>query len=167
MPAISKNKTDGPGTTEAAGDKQSSKFLLGGKYFLLTLLVISQAIGAYVLVDEHYRDIYVFVFGSLPDYSVTYTLDEIIANPAGTNAQRFLIVEIGMELSHHDHAIMVDQNMMKIKDRFNHVLSGRTVNELIQFEERDLLRRELADEVNLAIGVRSVRNLYFTKYVMQ
>ncbi len=167
MPAFSDNKTDGPGTEVVDQEKQGSKFLPKGKYFLLVILILSQAVGAYVLIDEHYQDIYVFIFGSLPDYSATYRMDEIIANPYGSNANRFLVVEIGMELRHHDHAELVDKNIMQIKDRFNEVLSARTVRELIQFEEREKLRVELADEVNRAIGVHSVRNLYFTKYIMQ
>ena len=167
MPAFSDNKTDGPGTTITDQDKQGSKFLQRGKYFLLAIVILSQATGAYVLVDEHYNDIYTYIFGSLPDFSTTYMMEEIIANPYGSNAQRFLVVEIGIELRHHDHVELVDKNLMKIKDRFNEVLSSRTARELIQFEEREKLRRELADEVNKAIGVYSVRNLYFTKYVMQ
>ncbi|MDI6402799.1 flagellar basal body-associated FliL family protein, partial [Balneolaceae bacterium ANBcel3] len=153
--------------TTAEEEVQSSKFLPKGKYFLLVILILSQAVGAYVVIDEHYKDIYIFIFGSLPDHSTTFLMEEIIANPAGTNAQRFLVVQIGIELSHIDHVVLMEDNMMKIKDRFNEVLSSRTVPELVQFEERDRLRRELAKEVNEAIGVRSVRNLYFTKYVMQ
>ena len=166
MPAISKTQTDGPGTTPIE-EVQSSNFLPRGKYFLLAILLLSQAAGAYVLIDEHYQDIYIFIFGELPDHSETYMLDEIIANPAGSNAQRFLVVEIGMELSHSDHVELVDANIMHIRDRLNYTLSSRTVNELIHYKERERLRRELAHEVNDIIGVRSVRNLYFTKYVMQ
>ncbi len=166
MPAFSKDKSEGPGTTPVQ-EQQSSKFLPKGKYFLLFILLIGQVVGAYVIVDEYYQDVYVFVFGSMPDYSETYAIDEIIVNPSGSNAQRFLVVEIGMELSHGDHVILVDRNIMKIRDRLNEVLSSRTVNELIRYKERENLRVELAEEINEIIGVRSVRNLYFTKYVMQ
>lgn len=167
MPAFSEKNTDEPGTNVDNLETQSSKFLPRGKYFLLVILILSQAVGAYVLVDEHYKDIYEFVFGGMPDYSTTYLLEEIIANPSGSNAQRFLVVEIGMELRHQDHVPLIEKNLMKINDRFIEVLSSRTVSELIRFEERESLRKELADEVNDAIGVHSVRNLYFTKYVMQ
>lgn len=167
MPAFTSNKTDGPGTVVDDQDVQGSKFLPKGKYFLLVLLLLCYAAGAFVFIDEHYSDIYVFIFGSMPDHSTTYLMDEIIANPYGSNANRFLVVQIGMELQHHKHIELVESNMMKIKDRFNEVLSSRTVRELIQNEEREKLRKELADEVNQAIGVQSVRNLYFTKYIMQ
>ena len=167
MPAFSEDRTDGPGSAAVDQEIQRSKFLPKGKYFLLVLLILSQAVGAFVLMDEHYKDIYILIFGSMPDYSTTYRMDEIIANPSGGNAQRFLVVEIGIELSHQDHELLVDENLMKIKDRFNEVLTSKTIRELQQFEGRQNLRKELASEVNQAIGVRSVRNLYFTKYVMQ
>jgi len=167
MPAFNENKTDVSEAAAPDGDNQGSKFLSRGKYFLLVILILSQAVGAYVLIDEHYTNIYLLIFGDPPDYSTTYMLEEIIANPSGGNSPRFLVVEIGIVLSHHDHVELVEHNMMLIKDRLNEVIAARTSRELMQYEIREELRRELALEVNQAIGVRSVRNLYFTKYVMQ
>ncbi len=167
MPAFSENKNDVSEAAVPDRDDQDSKFLSRGKYFLLVILILGQAVGAYVLVDEHYTDIYLLVFGDPPDYSTTYLLEEIIVNPSGGNSPRFLVVEIGIKLSHHNHVELVDKNLMMIHDRLNEVIASRTSRELMQFEVREELRRELAHEVNQAIGVRSVRNLYFTKYVMQ
>ncbi|MDG5766740.1 flagellar basal body-associated FliL family protein [Balneolales bacterium ANBcel1] len=167
MPAFNDNNMDVSGTEEELQGVQDSKFLPKGKYFLLVILILGQAVGAYVLIDEHYEDIYVRIFGSLPDFTTTYMMEELIVNPSGNNAQRFLVVQIGMELAHHDHVELIDKNMMKITDRFNDVLTSRTVRDLMDFEEREKLRRDLAVEVNEAIGVRSVRNLYFTRYIIQ
>ncbi|MEX0680476.1 MAG: flagellar basal body-associated FliL family protein [Balneolales bacterium] len=160
------NKTEGPGTVSGSSGV-NSKFLQRGKYFLFGILVLGQLVGAYIFIDNYYQDMYMWVFGSLPDHSVTYKMDEIIANPKGSNAQRFLLIEIGMELHHSDHVELVDRNLMKIRDRANMIISSRTFDELLRFDERERLRNELAEEVNNAIGVRSVRNLYFIKYVMQ
>ncbi len=181
MPAYSKDDQTGPANKPAVeqengekqngenenGNKQSSKFLIAGKYFLLVVLVLPLVGAAYFLVDKFYEDIYGVTLGRPSDNTVTYVIDEIIANPAGTNASRFMVVEIGLVLSSRREADLVDENLMQIKDRINEVLSTKTVNELIHTEGRNELRVELAEEINQAIGVRSVRNLYFIKYVIQ
>jgi len=167
MPAFSKEEEKPvPAATETA-EKESSNFLQKGKYFLLVLLFLPIAAGAYFLVDNYYEDMYALTLGRTSDSTVTYVIDEIIANPAGNNASRFLVVEIGLVLSSKQDAELVDQHLMQIQDRINEVLSTKTVNELIRPEGRNDLRVEIAEEINQAIGVRSVRNLYFIKYVIQ
>lgn len=166
MPAFSKDDNNKPAENEV-GVKERSNFLQMGKYFLLLLLLLLMAGGAYLLVDLFYEDIYAVTIGRTSDSTVTYVIDEIIANPAGNNASRFLVVEIGLVLSSSEDAGLVEENLMHIKDRINEVLSTKEVNELIRPEGRNELRVEIAEEINDAIGVRSVRNLYFIKYVMQ
>jgi len=56
---------------------------------------------------------------------------------------------------------------MKVKQELIEALSSRTVGQLTQVSDRQEIRRELSGVINSSIGVRSVRNLYFTKYVMQ
>jgi flagellar basal body-associated protein FliL len=176
MPAFSKENQPEPEKKDAAvqengeiqnGESRSPIFRSAGKYFLLVILVLPLAGGAYFLVDKFYEDIYGATLGRTSDNTVTYVIDEIIANPAGTNASRFLVVEIGLVLANRKDADLVDKHLMQIKDRINEVLSTKSVNELIHTEGRNDLRVELAEEINHAIGVRSVRNLYFIKYVIQ
>lgn len=181
MPAFSNDNQSDPEKNEAveekneehqvqenqAGEEQRSKFLIAGKYFLLLVLVFSLGGSAYFLVDKYYEEIYELTVGRSSDDTVTYVINEIIANPAGTNASRFLVVEIGLVLASSSDAELVDGNIMQIKDRINEVLSTKPVDELVRPEGRSELRVELAEEINQAIGVRSVRNLYFIRYVIQ
>lgn len=144
-----------------------SKFLSFGKYFLFVVVFCVQALLAYAIVDRNYAGIYRTFENIGGDNFAVYKMDELIVNPAGTNGQRYLVVEISMELEHSDHIELINQNIQRIKHNMNESLSSRTVNQLVRFEERELLRRELAVIVNREIGEHSVRNLYYTKYVMQ
>ena len=165
MPAVSKDNTN---TVEQnAKVKRRPKFLFPGKYFLFALLFVAQAGLAYFLMDEYYDDIYAHTLGNISGEKVTYTIEEIIANPTNTNAQRFLVVEIGLELSNNRDIERIERYKMEIRDRINEVLSSKQVSELIRYDGRQELRRELAEEINRVTGSHSVRNLYFTKYVMQ
>lgn len=144
-----------------------AKFLPFGKYFLILLVLVAQGIVAYQIVDKNYERIFSLIDSLLEPQPVNYTLGELIVNPAGSNGQRFLVVELSLELRDEKHAELIDKNKEKIKHNMLEVLSSRSVAQLNKFEEREILRNELAEITNDAIGVHSVRNLYYTRYVMQ
>jgi|SRR6056297_425963 len=144
-----------------------SKFLPFGKYFLILLVLASQGILAYQIVDKNYGKVYEVVDDLTAPEQGSYMLDELIVNPSGSNGQRFLVVEISLELHDASHIELIEKEKQRIKHNMLEVLSSRTVSQLSQLSEREKLRSELAAVTNQAIGKRSVRNLYYTKYVMQ
>ena len=144
-----------------------SKFLPFGKYFLILLVLASQGILAYQIVDRNYGKVYEVVDSLTAPKEGSYLLEELIVNPSGTNGQRFLVVEISLELYNQEHVELIEAEKEQIKHNMLEVLSSRTVAELSKLSVREQLRSELATVTNQAIGKRSVRNLYYTKYVMQ
>jgi flagellar FliL protein len=144
-----------------------SKFLPFGKYFLILLVLASQAILAYQIVDKNYEKVYEVVDNLTAPKEGSYLFEELIVNPSGTNGQRFLVVEISLELYDETHIKLIEAEKEQIKHNMLEVLSSRTVSQLARLSEREKLRSELATVTNQAIGKRSVRNLYYTKYVMQ
>lgn len=145
----------------------SSKFLIIGKYFLVLLFFATQGILAYMLVDKYYPSVYEHMNKKTPADFVTYQMEELVVNPANTNGKRYLMVEISLELDDKAHVPKLEQHQLRLKQEIMEVLSSRSIPELVQVSERDQLRSELIGLINSTIGVRSVRNLYFTKYVMQ
>jgi flagellar FliL protein len=143
------------------------KFLKIGKYFLLTLILTGQGFLAYAIVDKYYPDVYTKMNEKDPSDYATYLMEELVVNPAETYGKRYLLVEISLELDEEGHISLLDENIMKVKQELIDALSSRTVGQLTQVSDRQELRRELSGVINSSIGVRSVRNLYFTKYVMQ
>lgn len=147
--------------------KVGSKFLKYGKYFLFLVVLSLQALLAYAIVDSNYPTIYNLLNTPEEDDFVVYKMEELIVNPSGSQGQRFLVVEITIELMNEELIEQMERNSQKIKHNMNEALSARTVEELLQFSEREKLRYELTYIVNNEIGEDSVRNLYYTKYVMQ
>jgi len=144
-----------------------SKFLPFGKYFLILLVLASQGILAYQIVDKNYGKVYEVVDNLTAPAEGNYQLEELIVNPSGSNGKRFLVVEISLELYDANHVELIEAEKQQIKHNMLEVLSSRTVAELSRLSVREQLRSELAGVTNQAIGKRSVRNLYYTKYVMQ
>lgn len=152
---------------EKKPEKVGSKFLNYGKYFLFVVLFSLQALIAYAIVDKNYTSIYTLVNTESNTDFVVYKMEELIVNPAGSQGQRFLVVELSMELGNSEHIELIDHNSQKLKHNMNEALASRTVDQLLQFSEREKLRYELKNIVNREIGEDSVRNLYYTKYIMQ
>jgi flagellar FliL protein len=146
---------------------RGSKFLPFGKYFLILLVLVSQAALAYQIVDKNYGDVYEVVDNLTAPEEGSYLMEELIVNPSESNGQRILVVEISLELYDGGDAELIDANRQRIKHSMLEVLSSRTVRQLTQISEREKLRSELTEVTNEAVDKRSVRNLYYTKYVMQ
>lgn len=147
--------------------KRPPIFLKLGKYFLLLLILSGQGFLAYAVVDHYYPSIYKKMNAKSPDDFGSYQFEELVVNPAQTNGKRYLLVEISVELIDKEHIPKLEEHAMKLKQEMIEALSKRTIPELVRVEGREEMRLELIDIINSVIEVRSVRNLYFTKYVMQ
>ena len=146
---------------------KGSNFLPYGKYFLIVLILVVQVLVAYTIVDKNYEKIYQIVQSRNEPVPVTYPLSELIVNPAGSQGKRYLVVEISLELASEESIPLVEMHLQKLKHNVNESLAARSVEQLVQYREREVLRLEIRNVINQSIGENSVRNLYFTKYVMQ
>lgn len=147
--------------------KRGSIFLRNGKYFLFLLIFSLQATLAYVIIDKNYSSLYSIVNSFMKKDLIVHTLDELIVNPAGSQGQRYLVVQATLELSKTGDLELINLHSQRIKHYMNAAISTRSVDQLLDFDERENLRRELKSIVNREIGQNSVRNLYYTKYIMQ
>lgn len=146
---------------------KKSKFHPYGKYFLIVLVLIIQVLAAYTIVDKNYEKIYEVTQSQEEPVSATYQLEELVVNPSGSQGKRYLVVEISLELESETSISIVEQNIQKVKHNVNESLAARSVEQLVQFRERELMRKEIINVINQTMGENSVRNLYFTKYIMQ
>ncbi len=151
-------------------DKKKSKqsiFRRFGKYFLILFLVLGQVFVAYSIVNKNYDAIYGYTQSLVPVERGKAELKEIIVNPADTNGQRYLLVQFSLELASIEDQAVIEEHRSKIRDNIIKYLSAKTVAEIQGTKDKEDLRVELIQVINDAIDSRSVRNLYYSKYVMQ
>lgn len=153
--------------TESTGRFKALNFQRLGKYFLLLLVLAIQIFIAYTIVERNFESIYRYTNGLFPDETGKYQLEEIIINPADTNGQRYLLVELSLELVDKDSEALIEKNSSRIRNHLIEYLSSRTVDQLQGVKSKENLRFELVSIINHTVGKRSVRNLYYSKYVMQ
>ncbi len=137
-----------------------------GNIFLLSMLIIGEAVLAYWLVAANYEQLYEWVHGSPPDFAGYYEIEDVVINPAETDGQRVLLVSIGLEVAHDDHLDEIQQHEVAIRDAMISMLSRRSVPELSSTDERQDIKQEMGIMINEILGRRTVRNLFFTEYVM-
>ena len=101
--------------TKGKGKRRPAIFRPVGKYFLLALIIIGQALLAYTVVDKNYEEIHGFFDRYRSDGFGTYQLDELIVNPAETNGHRYLLVEISLELVDKEDVELIKSNELKLK----------------------------------------------------
>jgi len=138
-----------------------------GNIFLITAILIAEMIGAYTIVALNYPAIYEWAYGYPPSLGVTYSIENITINPAESKGQRFLVCSISIQMRDENDLQNAQRKEFIIKDAINTVLSQKTVDELQRVDTRITLKQELAIVVNSVMGTTAVRNIFFTKYVMQ
>lgn len=146
---------------------KASKFRSIGKYFLIVAVVAGQGLFAYKIVAKNYESIYSYVHSFIPKETGEFEMDQIIVNPANTDGQRYLLVQMSLELANKDDEALVKKNKARIRNDLIKYLSAQTVPQLQGIESKEYLRAELVKIINRDLGKRSVRNLYYSKYVMQ
>jgi len=138
-----------------------------GKIFLLAGIVLVQAVAAYTIVKAYYPEMYEMIAKQQSPEGVYYSLENIVVNPAETNGHRYIILSMTIKLSNIEALKKLKNNTAKVKDRANKVISKHTVEELSSVNKRETIKKELGIVINKVIGKNSVRNLFFTKYVLQ
>jgi flagellar protein FliL len=94
-------------------------------------------------------------------------IKDIIINPAGTNGGRFLLATIGIDVSSPEALVELNKKEVQVRDVLNTVLTEKTLPQLIDVTLREQLRTEIAKKIGEIINIGKVRNIYFSKLIIQ
>ena len=92
---------------------------------------------------------------------------DIIINPAGTNGGRFLLATIGIDVSTPEALQELNKKEVQVRDVLNTVLTEKTLPQLIDITQREQLRTEIAKKIGDIVIVGKVKNIYFSKFIIQ
>lgn len=93
--------------------------------------------------------------------------ENIIVNPSGTMGSRYLSTTVGLEVMDEESRDAVRDAEPMIKDALITYLSSRTIEELTDPGERELMRETIRQRVNPVIAPQQVRAIYFLDFVLQ
>jgi len=92
-------------------------------------------------------------------------LPAFVVNLADSNARRYLKVVLEVEMTGNPE--LLEANQAKIRDALLMLLSSKTSQDVASLEGKILLRKEIVDRLNQAIGQPKVSRVYFTDFVIQ
>lgn len=95
-----------------------------------------------------------------------YNIEDLIINPAGTNGQRLLLLSIGFGVGDDEKINILKENDVVIKDLIINAVSQKSLGMLSTIELKDSLKVELAEKINEAYPKVKVKNVYFSKYLI-
>ncbi len=95
-----------------------------------------------------------------------FNIEDLIINPAGTSGQRLLLLSVGFGVSGDEELTLLQENEIIIKDMIIHTVSQKSLGTLSRIELKDSLKVELVDKINDTYPKAKVKNVYFSKYLI-
>ncbi len=98
---------------------------------------------------------------------VIYTISDLTVNPKDSYGRRFAVFEIALELPNKDAKAEIEKFKPVIVDNILEYLRSKTVAELTVELDIEQMKSDLKNRVNNILGHNLVRNLYFTRFVLE
>ncbi len=95
---------------------------------------------------------------SLPTFLVN------LADPLG---RRYLKLTMDVEVAGDKTAAELDKNMPKVRDAIILLLSSKTYADLASLENKQLLKMEIVNQLNLILETSNILRVYFSEMVIQ
>ncbi len=162
-----------PGGTKGLRARLSSPVV---KIVLFVVMLAAMGGGSFLLVQNVIRP------KVAPDETVTadepppvpepgelLVIEDLLVNPAGTRASRFLRVAAALEFPAGEAELgaELERRRHQFRDLFITEFSSRTLDELVDAKVKEEIREELLARLNESISGGKLTNLYFTEYVIQ
>ncbi len=101
-------------------------------------------------------------------YGHLFSFEEaIIVNLAETNGQRYLKVNLQLEMSDGKLEEELTARRAQLMDLIIAILSSKTIDEVSATIGRNRLKREMIDKLNAELVTGKIINIYFTEFVIQ
>lgn len=98
---------------------------------------------------------------------IMYDLGNFIVNLADKDADRYLKINIFLEIENEQVKMELEKRLPQIKDAITTLLITKTSEDLKTSEGMELLKEEIIKRVNAILPLGGVKNVYFTEFVIQ
>lgn len=98
---------------------------------------------------------------------VIYSMEPVVVNLFDPTGKRYLQVSFSFELRDKKLEEEIKNNEPKIRDIIISILSTKTPEDVLQPEAKDLIKAELLQKINSAMGEEVISNIYITQYIVE
>jgi len=96
-----------------------------------------------------------------------YMIDDVIVNPSGTGAGRFLSVSIGFDVGSQESVSLLEQKAPIVKDALITILGSKTIEQLTDSKEKEITRFQIKKRIEHLLHMEDISAVYFTDYILQ
>lgn len=104
---------------------------------------------------------------AVPDQTQVMVIKDIIVNPAGTNGTRFLLTTVGLEIPTPELKLELEAKEVQTRDILNTILTSKGLDELTAPQFKEQLRKEILEKLNSTLTKGKIKNIYFSKFIIQ
>ena len=97
----------------------------------------------------------------------TFPLDVFIVNLAGTAGERYLKVNLELELKDSSLRAELEKREPQLRDTILLLLSSKTFEEVATFKGKTKIRNQITARLNGFLAPGSIKKVYFTEFVVQ
>ena len=100
-------------------------------------------------------------------YGFMFPLDPFIVNLAGSEASKFLKVNVSLKMSTPEVHLELRKNILKLRDSILFLLSSKSLEDIDSFQDKSKLEGEITVRVNKFLTTGQVHGVYFTEFIIQ
>lgn len=92
-------------------------------------------------------------------------LETFLVNLSGSRGRKIAKINMDLEVSTEDVQEEIDQLKPKIRDIIIMILSSKSYGQVSTKDGKDVLRKEIRDQVNLFLTKGQIKRVYFTEFI--
>jgi len=97
----------------------------------------------------------------------TFTVEDLVVNPADCGGLRYLAATVALQSPLPGFAEDMKANEPRVKDALIRILGSKTVDELADVAQREVMRREIHAELRRIVPEQEIDAVYFMRFVLQ
>lgn len=101
------------------------------------------------------------------DFGFIYMVEDVIVNPAESQGEQFVLVNIAFELKEEDDIKRMEKREPKIRDMLIKIISSKTITQLDGADDKEALRLEIKENAAKLVPPNHLANVYFVNYIIQ
>lgn len=97
----------------------------------------------------------------------TYSIENLVVNPAGTQGTRFLIVSMTIMPDNAGTLAALTARDAEIRDTLLQVLASKTIQELSDLTQRESVKEEMRAAAEAVVKPGKIRRIFLPQFVLQ
>lgn len=155
-----KNISDFSEVEYAKKSNQKNIIILG---LALSLVIAIGATATYFIMNKNASE-----SESLTQMGAMYPLDTFTVNVLSEDGnEHYLKVDMSLEMAEQDISPELEEKKDELRDIIIGIISSKSMEEVSLPDEKDKMKKEIIEQINLHLAQTKVKNVFFTNFVEQ